>query len=238
MKLIKVKGIVIKEINYSDNDKIITVLTDSLGLISCMAKGAKKVSSTLLASSQFLVYSEFIIFKGTNFYHVNSASTINTFYKLRTDFDKLSSVFELTKLLTVVTSEHIESKEVLTLFLNTLFVFEKMDKLYITDIFKIRLLKILGFTPDVLKCNICNSNLKEKKINVSYNFAYNYFICSNCIKENKKVYYDMKYKTYMNVIYIMYAKENNIFGLVLDEIYQKELKMFSEHFVGCVLANL
>ena len=39
MDLIKVKGIVIKETPYKDNDKIITLLTDKLGKISCMVKG-------------------------------------------------------------------------------------------------------------------------------------------------------------------------------------------------------
>ena len=64
MNLIKVKGIVIKEISFKENDKIITLLTDNLGKISCIARGAKKTNSTLLACSQFLVYSEFVLFKG------------------------------------------------------------------------------------------------------------------------------------------------------------------------------
>ena len=38
MKLFKVKGIVIKEIQYKDNDKIITLLTDEFGKISCLMR--------------------------------------------------------------------------------------------------------------------------------------------------------------------------------------------------------
>ena len=34
------KGIIIRETNYKDNDKILTVLTDKLGKISCIAKGS------------------------------------------------------------------------------------------------------------------------------------------------------------------------------------------------------
>ena len=88
MKLLKVKGVVIKEIAYKDNDKIITLLTDELGKISCMAKGAKKTNSALLASCQLFVYSEFILYKGSTFYHINSAESIDTFYALRIDLDK------------------------------------------------------------------------------------------------------------------------------------------------------
>ena len=66
MKLFKVKGIVIKEIQYKDNDKIITLLTDEFGKISCLAKGAKKNNSPLLAACQLFVYSEFV--KGVDLY--------------------------------------------------------------------------------------------------------------------------------------------------------------------------
>lgn len=203
-----------------------------------MAKSAKKVSSPILASCQYLVYSEFVLFKGTNFYHVNAASTIDTFYKLRTDFDKLTNVFELTKILMTVISEHIETIEILTLFLNTLFVYQGTDKLYITDIFKVRLLKLLGFAPDIIKCNLCLCNLKESKKDVSYNYAHNFFICSDCIKDNKNVYYDVRYKTYMNIVYIMYAKESNIFGIKLDKISERQLKNFSDNYTSCILNNL
>ena len=79
MKLFKVKGIVIKEIQYKDNDKIITLLTDEFGKISCLAKGAKKNNSPLLAACQLFVYSEFVLYKGTSFYHINSAETIDFF---------------------------------------------------------------------------------------------------------------------------------------------------------------
>ena len=103
MKLIKVKGIVIREITYKDNDKIITILTDGLGKVSAIAKGAKKTNSPYLASSQFLVYSEFVLYQNTGYYYLNSAESINTFYNLRIDLDKLQLVFDMTKLINIVT---------------------------------------------------------------------------------------------------------------------------------------
>ena len=113
MKLLKAKGIVIKETQYNDNDKILTVLTDEYGKISCIAKGAKKTNSSLLAPCQFLVCSEFVLYKGTNFYHINSAEIIDTFYNLRIDYDKLQIAYEVTKLLsqTICEGEESEIKE-------------------------------------------------------------------------------------------------------------------------------
>ena len=99
MKLVKVKGIVIREVTYKDNDKIITILTDTLGKVSVIAKGAKKTNSPYLASSQYLVYSEFVLYQNTGYYYLNSASVINTFYNVRVDLDKLQIAFELTKMI-------------------------------------------------------------------------------------------------------------------------------------------
>ncbi len=122
MRQIKVKGIIIKEIPYKDNDKIITILTDELGKISCMAKGAKKSNSSILACSQYLVYSEFVLYKSNNFYYINSAEILSTFYNFKIDFDKLEIAFELTKLINIVISENENTDEVLKLFLNTIYL--------------------------------------------------------------------------------------------------------------------
>ena len=46
-RLVKTKGIVLSEVNFSESDKMLTVLTPDLGKISCVAKGARKMQSTL-----------------------------------------------------------------------------------------------------------------------------------------------------------------------------------------------
>ena len=195
MNLQKVKGIVIKEIPYKDNDKIITILTDKLGKISCLAKGAKKTNSPILSNCQYLVYSEFVLYKGTNFYHVNSASVISLFYNFRVDFDKLQIAFELTKLLQNVTDENEDTSHILKLFLNTIYAIENLDKdpLFITSVFKIKLFCLLGFAPRIDKCSICFSELKNmdefSSKGVYYDYVTNNFCCYNCIKSLDKKRY-------------------------------------------------
>ena len=154
MRLIKVKGIVIREVAYKDNDKIITILTDSLGKVSAIAKGAKKTNSPYLASSQFLVYSEFVLYQNTGYFYLNSASVINTFYNVRVDFDNLQIVFEMTKILNSVTDENQDCEKILQLFLNTIYALDKLDKdrKLVTNAFKIKLFTILGFAPSQDKC--------------------------------------------------------------------------------------
>ena len=52
MANIKLNGIVIAENNLGDYDKMLTILTPNYGKISCVAKGARRPQSALLAGTQ------------------------------------------------------------------------------------------------------------------------------------------------------------------------------------------
>ena len=43
MALVKVKGLISKEISYSDSDKMLTIITEDFGKISVMARNAKRM---------------------------------------------------------------------------------------------------------------------------------------------------------------------------------------------------
>ena len=99
MPILKVKGIIIAENFVNDYDKMLVMLTPNLGKISCSAKGARKTKSALLASTQFLCYGEYILYKNptSDVYNINSCDIIEIFYNLRTDLEKLERVSELYK---------------------------------------------------------------------------------------------------------------------------------------------
>lgn len=236
-KLLKVKGIVVKEVPYGESDKIITILTDSLGLIAAIAKGAKKTKSALLASSQYLVYSEFVLFKGTSFYHVNSAETINVFYNLKIDFDKLEKIYPLTRMICYLMNEDIDSEEILKTFLNTLFFIDEgkknLDEL--VNIFRIRLIKILGFFPNIKLCSNCKENIDEKSENkVYYDYVSNIFLCEECSDTKSSRMLMLPKPCYKYITYIAFLDITKIFGITLNENYINYLDKFGQALIDCI----
>ena len=230
MKLLKVKGVVIKEIPYKDNDKIITLMTDSLGKISCMARGAKKTNSALLASCQLLVYSEFVLYKGTSFYHINSAEVIDTFYNLRIDYDKLNKAYEITKILNSLMVENEERADsILSLYLNSLYVISKdiLKFEYVNSIFKLKILTLLGYSPSIVTCSNCGERMLSKdEINYYYSFNTNSTICGSCydslIKENKEKikntwYVKLSKAAFYAITYIVASDTKKVFSFKLEE---------------------
>ncbi|MEG2310535.1 MAG: DNA repair protein RecO [Clostridia bacterium] len=241
MKLIKVKAIVIKEISYRDNDKIVTLLTDELGRISAIARGAKKTKSSILANTQFLVYSEFILYKNKDIYYVNSASILNMFYKLRTNLDMIGLVFNLTKILQSVTDENQDTTRILSLFLNTLYVLEnsKKDSKLIIATFKIKLLSLLGFTPKLDVCYVCKKEFD--KINEECEFIYfdyvdNNFLCVFCAQEDKRRYIKISKATFYAINYVIASDLKKVFSFELKNIY--DFDMFGQVYADTVINGL
>ena len=92
-----------------------------------------------------------MLYQGTNTYHINSCESIEMFYNLRIDLDKLRYASHITKIIYDVTNENENSYKILQLFLNTLYVLSETDKdmNLVISIFKLRLMCILGFTPTI-----------------------------------------------------------------------------------------
>ncbi len=240
MKLIKVKGIVIRESTYKDNDKIITILTDSIGKVSVIAKGAKKTNSPYLASSQYLVYSEFVLYQNTGYFYLNSASVINTFYNLRVDLDKLQTVFELTKLINSVTDENQDCERILKLFLNTIYALDKIDKdkKLIVNAFKIKLFTLLGFAPRQDKCANCSKSLLESEEDfVYYNYVDNVFLCENCkgVGDSRSVIRLTK-ATFNAIFYVIRSDLKKMFSFELKSYTDFEL--FGQVFTDTIFSGI
>ena len=149
MANIRLNGIVIAENNMGDYDKMLTILTPNYGKISCVAKGARRPQSALLAGTQLFCFGEYLMYKGTNTYHINSCETIEIFYNLRTDLDKLKYAIHINKIIQDVTEENENCYKILQLFLNTLYTISETDKnlSLVTSTFVLRLLSIIGYKP-------------------------------------------------------------------------------------------
>ena len=158
MSNMKINGVILSESNVGDFDKMLTMLTPGVGKISCVAKGARRPKSALLAGTQIFCFGEYLMFKGSQTYHINSVEPIEVFYNLRTDLDKLKYAVHINKIVQDVTHENQNCYKILQLLLNTLYTIAETNKDLdlVVSVFKIKLVCFLGFTPQITKCVNCN----------------------------------------------------------------------------------
>lgn len=232
MALIKTKGIILSENKMGDYDKMVTMLTPGYGKIGCVAKGARKPKSLLMASTQFLCFGEYLLYKGAETYHINSAETIEIFYPIRTDLDKLKYASHITKIILEVTTENENSYKVLQLFLNTLYMIAEtnQDLDFLISVFKLRLICLLGFTPTIHECIQCH-----KKENISYfSLKQNGVLCNSCGKLDTSCI-QISATTVDAIRYIVMAPPKKIFSFEVPKEAQRELSLVTKLYLNAKL---
>ena len=162
------------------------------------------------------------MYQGTSTYHINSCETIELFYHIRTDLDKLKFAIHLNKIIQDVTEENENCYLILQLYLNALYMISETEKdlELITSIFKLRILKILGYTPRVTECINCKS-----KENLTYfSIRDNGIKCNNCGRQDKSAL-SISESTKNAIQYTILAPAKKIFSFELKNESLEEFKL-------------
>ena len=179
----------------------------------------------LLAGTQFLCFGEYIIYKAGDNYSISSCETIEMFYNVRIDLDKIKYAVHITKIIQDVTNENENSYKILQLYLNTLYMISETDKdmEFVLSIFKIKLLCILGFKPRIDECTNCG----QKTNLCHFSIRDNGVKCEECYRQDKSVI-SISSSTWAALKFIVSAPSKKIFGFNLKDESLRELKLLSK----------
>lgn len=221
----KINGVVLSESNMGDFDKMLTILTPNYGKISCVAKGARRPKSALLAGTQMFCFGEYLVYKGSQTYHINSVEPIEVFYNLRIDLDKLKYAVHINKIVQDVTHENQNCYKILQLVLNTLYTISETDKNLdmVLGVFKLRLLCILGFTPQIMECTNC----KEKDNLLYFSIKDNGLKCKICGKQDTSTI-QISESTLNAIKYTVTAPPKKLYSFNVKEEALEEFKLVSK----------
>ncbi len=85
---VKTDAIVLKSIDYKDNDKLLTLFSPTLGRITAGIRGVKKPKAKLAFAAQPFCFSEYVLVEKAGRYTVVGAYMHESFYALRTDVER------------------------------------------------------------------------------------------------------------------------------------------------------
>ncbi len=178
MDLIKTKALVLRSTSYGDYDKILTLLGETTGKISIIAKGGKSLKHG--AACNNFCYSDFIISSKSNRYTLSQVSPIEAFSGLSSDLDKLETVASMVKFTEYVCPENEPHPDILRTLLNTLYALANLslDVTKSKAVFYYKMLELLGFSPELFSCSACGESEKMSYFSVEYGGS----LCENCAK--------------------------------------------------------
>jgi len=146
---VNTSGIVLREVQYKDASKILTVLTSSEGKLTVSAHGAHRKNSKLAAVTGLLVFSEMTLLKKKDRWTMTEARTVEQFVGLRDDLKLLALGAYIAELTEDVADEDSPNTELLPLCLNALYALSEKLKTpeFVKPVFELRLMAISGFEP-------------------------------------------------------------------------------------------
>ncbi len=228
--LITTDGLVIKQRTMDTDDSLLTILTKDLGVVYAYAKGAKRMKSSLLSSTELLCYSHFVLFKNRERYSVNNADLNQVFFGVREDITKLSLATYFAQLSGIVLPVEEPEEEALRLFLNCLHLLEK-DKLPQTQlkaIFELRLMTLCGFMPDLVGCAGCGT---YEAVEMYFLPQSGEVLCGNCKGRAATPVFPLSRSVLQAMRHIIYSDFSKLFAFALAPESLEQLSLASERFV-------
>lgn len=152
-----IRGLVLRETETREADKILTLLTAERGKLSVIARGARRKSCKFAACAQPLAYSEWTLYQRGEWYYASEGATQELFNGLRSDLDAMALGFYFAELTEAVTAEETSAGELLRHLLNGLYVLSALEKpLALTKAaFELKLLCLAGYEPLADSCACC-----------------------------------------------------------------------------------
>ncbi len=228
MSYIKSKGIVIREVNTGEADKIVTIFSKSSGKLTGFAKSAKRPKGKLSAGTQFLCYSDFVLYKGKEMFNVYSSDVIEPFYEIRNDVIKLTYAAHYVDIINDVVQENQPASRVLQLFLNVLhFLSKGRDIELLTCIFELRVLSIIGYAPYDRSCIECS---REDDSDYYFSFKRCGILCSKCMLKEEACIRLMP-GTLKTLRHIIHAPLDSLFNFSVSPEVLLELRKISTRYL-------
>ena len=181
MPLYKSEAIVLRSINLSETDKLVTFMTDQYGKVKCVGKAVRRIKNRFGASIEPMSHIRLIYFGKENqtLYRLNHSDIIHSFQPIREDLRKIYTGIYFNELVDVLTPEAHPDLNTFRLLLESLLALEAMDSLdTLSRLFEMRLMCLAGYAPQLSHCSICKGSAKTERI--GFSFEHRGIVCEPC----------------------------------------------------------
>lgn len=164
-KELKLCGLMLREVQIGEADKLITLVCEGIGRIDVSGKGVRSLKSPHMAATQMFSYSSFVLRKGKKYYYIAESSLIEPFYGLRGDIDRLSLASYIADVTLDLIPEGICDDALLRLALNSFYALSEKKSIPLRQIkgaFEMKAADIAGFRPELGACHRCGTTRPDK----------------------------------------------------------------------------
>ncbi len=181
-------AVVIRTVDYKDNDRIVTLLTKDYGRMSARVRGAKKPTSKLFSAASLFCCGEYAFFEKDGRYGVKGCAIRRMFFGLQDDYDAYAAACFIADAVDKVAQEDDVPSGLFMLTVNALYALDMgaAPSGTVLCYFLQRLLYIEGVYPSLSVCAVCGAPPPF----VHFSAAHGGALCQRCAHEHGGVTLD------------------------------------------------
>ena len=227
-----VRGIVVKETRLVNGNMVVSILTQTEGIISAFVRDSNKSKSSKTSLVQMFAYCDFTLFLGKSGYVIDEVEIIELFWDIKNDISVLTISQYFCELALALSPEKECSEDFLKLFLNSIFYLSKgrKDVEFIKLIFEMHSCALCGYMPNLVCCDECK---KYEDENMYFNISSANILCENCADVCDNSFYQIKLTRGMVAAlrHIVYSPVEKLFSFSLSDEALDILSDVSEKYI-------
>lgn len=233
---ISVKGLILSSDEYKDKDRMLTILTSTMGIIKACVKGASKQGSKTAFLSVPYMLCDFTLTDSHGFWYVKEALIVESNSGILNSLEAMAIASHIAKLLAKSVFQTEISKEAYELTVYAYYALGKFPESYkvIYSAFNARFLMISGFAVVLESCANCSSSL-TRVVHVDLENSNCY--CEECIKSVKTTgkLFKLSEGAIASINYFYEKSVSSIFTLKISDELQNEVYRFTTSYLSIQL---
>ena len=174
-----VNAVMLRAVDYNENDKILTLLTAENGKITAGIKGVKKAAAKLKFAAQPFCFAEYVLAKRGDKHTVINATECESFYDLRTDIEKFYAASAAVEAADALTYEGDEFREIFYALVDTLSKISLGEEKPQLISFLLYVLREAGYGINAENCTECGAPLSSAD-KLRFDMNTGSFTCFDC----------------------------------------------------------
>lgn len=162
--LYKAEVLVIREREYGEADKILTLYSPTRGKIGAIAKGVRRLHSTLRPLAQLFVHGDVVLYAGQNLHTLTQGRVRESLTGICEDWERFGAAEYLAELVDAFILPEEADPAIFALLLSCLRQLNSgaVEAQLVLRWFEIRLLSRLGYQPRLQACANCGQGLEDQ----------------------------------------------------------------------------
>ncbi|MGB4439398.1 MAG: DNA repair protein RecO [Sedimentibacter sp.] len=227
--MINEEVLIVKEVSYKENDKILHALSRTRGKIQLISRGCRKNNSHLVNISQLFAHSTCALTKSRDMYIITSAELIDNFYNLKNNMDAYYRGNYIIELISYVAQENEYDYKIFDMTVSALHYLSCFTKNFdkLTAAYELKLVSMLGYKPDFLHCLSCGATISS---DAKFSIKEGGMFCSKCVNYGNGI--NVNYSEILTLDKILKTKFENIGSIEVNMKLLNLIRNFLFYYIG------